>query len=96
MKSEIDYTFEEKNLLKSVIEDLKEEKKNLLTEKNNQIENLKENNKKLDINISKIERENKIFSEKIKEITNYNSKLLSEIDDKKIIQDDVLYVYYLI
>ena len=82
MKSEIEYNLEEKSLLKSVIDDLKAEKKSLLVEKNNQIEKLKENSEKFHINNARIEAENKLLNEKLKESNVLNLKLQKDLEDK--------------
>ncbi len=88
MKSEIEYNLEEKSLLKSVIDDLKAEKKSLLVEKNNQIEKLKENSEKFHINNARIEAENKLLNEKLKESNVLNLKLQKDLEDKNFRFDE--------
>jgi hypothetical protein len=88
LKSEIEYNLEEKSLLKSVIDDLKAEKKSLLVEKNNQIEKLKENSEKFHINNARIEAENKLLNEKLKESNVLNLKLQKDLEDKNFRFDE--------
>lgn len=92
----MEYISEEKSLLKSVIDDLKADKRSILEEKNGQIEKLKENQEKLNVSNANIVNENKKFSERINDIEGLNVKLKKDLDEKNIKYNELKYFFLLI
>jgi len=75
-------------LLKSVIEDLKREKKQIFEEKNEQITKLKNQHEELNKNCLDYKKNNEFNNKKISELTNELNKIKEENEDLKIKKKD--------
>ncbi len=75
-------------MLKSVIEDLKREKKQIFEEKNEQITKLKNQHEELNKNCLDYKKNNEFNNKKISELTNELNKIKEENEDLKIKKKD--------